>query len=93
MNIIDNKLYEEIKEYCKLNHLKIGSYISSILRKAFNEDKFGKTPFDNNKIEEIKEEKESIRLEEDEIKKEKEEEIAYPKKEEKNKINKRRKLS
>lgn len=44
---IDTKLYSEIKDYCKINNLKIGEYINNLLQKAFIEDKYGKTPFDN----------------------------------------------
>lgn len=42
---IDKKLYESIKEYCKLNGIKPGEYINSLLKKAFMEDKYGVSPF------------------------------------------------
>ena len=42
---IDEKLYAEIKQYCELNGLKIKTFISEILRKAFNREKFGDGPF------------------------------------------------
>ena len=60
---IEDKLYNDIKEYCKLNKLKIGSFINEILKKSFLVEKYGDTPFTNfNKktvgnIEEISEQK------------------------------------
>ena len=42
---IDKKLYEEIKEYCKLNGLKPSEYVNALLKKAFMEDKYGAAPF------------------------------------------------
>ena len=42
---INKKLHDEIKEYCKLNNLKMGDYINKLLRQAFNIDKFGISPF------------------------------------------------
>ena len=42
---IDEKLYAEIKQYCELNDLKIKAFISDILRKAFNREKYGDGPF------------------------------------------------
>lgn len=42
---IDKKLYEEIKEYCKLNGLKPAEYANGLLKKAFMEDKYGLSPF------------------------------------------------
>lgn len=41
---IEKKLYADIKEYCKLNDLKIGQFINNLLSKAFIEEKFGKRP-------------------------------------------------
>lgn len=41
---IDKKLYQEIKDYCKLNNLKVGEFINSLLRKAFNIEKYGEIP-------------------------------------------------
>ena len=41
---IDKKLYQEIKDYCKLNNLKVGEFINSLLRKAFNIEKYGEMP-------------------------------------------------
>jgi hypothetical protein len=41
---IENKLYNEIKDYCKLNDLKIGDFINGLLRKAFNIEKYGEKP-------------------------------------------------
>lgn len=45
---IDKKLYNDIKEYCKLNDLKVGNFINNLLRKAFNIEKYGSTPFSVN---------------------------------------------
>lgn len=42
---INKKLHDEIKEYCKLNNLKMGEYVNKLLRQAFNIDKFGISPF------------------------------------------------
>lgn len=42
---VDEKLYAEIKQYCELNGLKIKSFISDLLRNAFNREKFGDRPF------------------------------------------------
>lgn len=42
---VDKKLYEEIKEYCKLNGIKPSEYVNSLLKKAFMEDKYGVSPF------------------------------------------------
>lgn len=44
---IEDKLYNDIKEYCKLNKLKIGSFINEILKKNFLIEKYGDTPFTN----------------------------------------------
>ena len=45
MNIIDDKLYGEIKEYCKINNLKISKFVNDILQKAFLIEKYGEAPF------------------------------------------------
>ena len=42
---VDKKLYEDIKEYCKLNGLKPSEYVNATLKKAFMEDKYGSAPF------------------------------------------------
>lgn len=42
---IENKLYSEIKEYCKLNGLVIKDFINKILKKAFTIEKYGDKPF------------------------------------------------
>ena len=42
---IDEKLYSEIKEYCKLNGLKLNEFVESLLRKTFTLEKFGDVPF------------------------------------------------
>ena len=42
---IDKKLHNEIKEYCKLNGLKMTDFINHLLKKAFNIEKYGLSPF------------------------------------------------
>ena len=42
---IDKKLHNEIKEYCKLKGLKMTDFINHLLRKAFNIEKYGLSPF------------------------------------------------
>lgn len=42
---IDKKLYGDIKEYCKLNNLKVNAFINNLLRRAFNIEKYGEAPF------------------------------------------------
>lgn len=42
---IDKKLHDEIKEYCKLNNLKITQFINTLLKRAFMIEKYGETPF------------------------------------------------
>lgn len=54
---IDKKLHDEIKAYCKLNGLKMNEYINKLLRNAFNIDRYGISPFSNNNVEIIKDEK------------------------------------
>ena len=54
---IDKKLHDDIKAYCKLNGLKMNEYINKLLRNAFNIDRYGISPFSNNKVEIIKDEK------------------------------------
>lgn len=43
--MLDTKLHNEIKEYCKLNGLKVNSFINELLKKAFMREKYGETPF------------------------------------------------
>lgn len=54
---IDKKLHDDIKAYCKLNGLKMNEYINKLLRNAFNIDRYGISPFSNNNVEIIKDEK------------------------------------
>lgn len=44
---IDKKLLDEIRDYCQLNNLKIGLFVNKLLRKAFNNEKFGEKPMVN----------------------------------------------
>lgn len=47
---IENKLYSEIKEYCKLNGLVIKDFINKLLKKAFTVEKYGEKPFSANEV-------------------------------------------
>lgn len=42
---IDNKLYLDIKEYCKLNNINILQYCNNLLKESFYKNKFGDIPF------------------------------------------------
>ena len=42
---ISEKLYDDIKDYCSLNGLKLNSFVEDLIRKSFNIEKFGETPF------------------------------------------------
>ena len=42
---IEDDLYEDIANYCKLNNLKINSYCCDLLRKEHNISKYGDIPF------------------------------------------------
>lgn len=42
---INDKLYNEIKEYCDLNKIKVSSFCEELLRKSLNEVKYGDIPF------------------------------------------------
>lgn len=53
--LINERLYNEIKDYCSLNNLKIQDLCSDLLKKGLNELKYGDIPFGvikNNEIEE-----------------------------------------
>ena len=41
---IDDKLYQEIKEYCKLNKLTISTFINDLLKKSFIIEKYDDAP-------------------------------------------------
>ena len=41
---IEDKLYESIKEYCKLNKLVIGTFVNDLLRKNFMVEKYDEMP-------------------------------------------------
>ena len=43
--MLDTKLHNEIKEYCKLNNLKVNIFINELLKKAFMREKYGEAPF------------------------------------------------
>ena len=42
---INDKLYNELKEYCDLNKIKVSSFCEEMLKKALNEAKYGDIPF------------------------------------------------
>ena len=42
---IEQKLYNDIKQYCKLNELVIKDFINKLLKKAFTIEKYGERPF------------------------------------------------
>ena len=44
--LISEKLFQDIKEYCQYNNLKIGDYINTILKEKFMTEKYGESPFD-----------------------------------------------
>lgn len=52
--LIDEKLYQDIKEYCQYNNLKTGEFINNMLKEKFMSEKYGDSPFDEfrKKIEE-----------------------------------------
>lgn len=45
VQINDNKLYDQIVEYCKINGLKVSNFITEMVRKQFMIEKYGDTPF------------------------------------------------
>jgi hypothetical protein len=61
---IENKLYSEIKEYCKLNGLIIKDFINKLLKKAFTVEKYGDKPFS---IESVPQKKRSSKLEQEAV--------------------------
>lgn len=50
---LDNKLYQEIKEYCELNNLKTRDFIHNILKEAFLKEKYGESPFNKKNVDVI----------------------------------------
>ena len=47
---IEQKLYNDIKEYCKLNGLVIKDFINKLLKKSFTVEKYGEKPFSTNEV-------------------------------------------
>ena len=45
IQITDSELYGRIVEYCKINGLKIGSFVTEMLKKQFMVEQYGDTPF------------------------------------------------
>ena len=42
---IDDDLYSDIKQYCKLNNIKISIFCNDLIKKYFNNLKYGDIPF------------------------------------------------
>ena len=57
---IDKKLHNEIKEYCKLNGLKMNEFINHLIKKSFNIEKYGLSPFSPRNDMFVPEEKEVV---------------------------------
>jgi hypothetical protein len=47
---IEQKLYNDIKQYCKLNGLVIKDFVNKLLKKAFTAEKYGEKPFSANEV-------------------------------------------
>ncbi len=45
ITITDDKLYEKLVDYCKINSMKIGDYCTKLLREAFNSELYDDVPF------------------------------------------------
>lgn len=62
--MINNKLLEEIKQYCELNNIEnIEKEVNRLLRIGFNIEKYGTSPFNinyNTNVKEIKKEQEIV---------------------------------
>lgn len=46
--VIDKDLYNDIKEYCELNNLKVRNFIHKLLKESFLKEKYGTSPFKKN---------------------------------------------
>ena len=57
---ISERLYNDIKEYCKLNELKLNVFVEELIQKSFNVEKFGDTPFAKQEKPESPPKKESV---------------------------------
>ena len=44
-NVIEEKLYENVRDYCEINGLDIKKYINQKLKSALMLDKYGSSPF------------------------------------------------
>ena len=55
---ISDKTYEELKEYCTLNKLKIGQFADKLVYEGLMIEKYGDTPFTSYKKKTFKELKE-----------------------------------
>ena len=45
--LIYNPLYDEIKEYCDFNGIKVTPFVNELLNKQFLIEKYGESPFEN----------------------------------------------
>lgn len=58
MNVeVDNRLYNNIVSYCKLNDLNVKEYINMLLKTGFNIDRYGERPPINEEQNNVKETK------------------------------------
>lgn len=53
--ITDDKLFYNITEYCSLNGLKIGEFVTDMLKKQFAIEQYGDVPFTVYKIQKTEE--------------------------------------
>lgn len=51
---IKSDLYDDLKEYCELNKLKINVFINNLIKSAFMVEKYGYSPLENMKNEILK---------------------------------------
>lgn len=42
---IEENAYQRLKEYCDINNLKIGPYVTSLILRGLNQDMYGDAPF------------------------------------------------
>jgi hypothetical protein len=47
IQIDDSILYKQIIDYCKINNLKIGAFVTDMLKKQFAIEQYGDIPFGN----------------------------------------------
>ena len=63
MNVdIKEKLYKDISDYCKANHLVIKDYVNDLLKKQFMIDKYGEKPGVNKTTSNTQEIKKEVKI-------------------------------